>query len=115
MSGFRFSVVLDFTKLFQITLLKSVVVYKIQYKNLLRNSIWLKTGPNFKLKSFVKTSGFRKHIQVIYFRSITSGNSQRIFFETVSLYRPGCPGTHSVDQAALELRNLPASASQCWD
>jgi hypothetical protein len=30
----------------------------------------------------------------------------------VSLYRPGCPRTHSVDQAGLELRNLPASASQ---
>jgi hypothetical protein len=25
---------------------------------------------------------------------------------------PGCPGTHSVDQDALELTNLPASASQ---
>ncbi|GAB1286845.1 Transient receptor potential cation channel subfamily M member 7 [Apodemus speciosus] len=25
---------------------------------------------------------------------------------------PGCPGTHSVDQAGLELRNQPASASQ---
>ena len=25
---------------------------------------------------------------------------------------PGCPGIHSVDQASLELRNLPASASQ---
>jgi hypothetical protein len=25
---------------------------------------------------------------------------------------PGCPGTHSVDQAGLEFRNLPASASQ---
>jgi hypothetical protein len=25
---------------------------------------------------------------------------------------PGCPGTHSVDQADLELRSLPASASQ---
>jgi hypothetical protein len=24
----------------------------------------------------------------------------------------GCPGTHSVDQAGLELRNPPASASQ---
>jgi hypothetical protein len=30
------------------------------------------------------------------------------FFETGS---PGCPGTHFVDQAGLELRNLPASAS----
>jgi hypothetical protein len=34
------------------------------------------------------------------------------FFDRVSLYSPGCPETHSVDQAGLELRNLPASASQ---
>jgi hypothetical protein len=30
----------------------------------------------------------------------------------LSVYSPGCPGTHFVDQAGLELRNLPASASQ---
>jgi hypothetical protein len=30
----------------------------------------------------------------------------------VSLCSPGCLGTHSVDQAGLELRNLPASAFQ---
>jgi hypothetical protein len=28
------------------------------------------------------------------------------------LYSPGCPGTHFVDQAGLELRNPPASASR---
>jgi hypothetical protein len=28
------------------------------------------------------------------------------------VYSPGCPGTHSVDQAGLKLRNPPASASQ---
>jgi hypothetical protein len=28
------------------------------------------------------------------------------------LYSPGYPGTHSVDQAGLELRNPPASAYQ---
>jgi hypothetical protein len=27
-------------------------------------------------------------------------------------FSPGCPGTHFVDQAGLELRNLPDSASQ---
>jgi hypothetical protein len=32
--------------------------------------------------------------------------------DRISLYSPGCPGTHSVDQAGLELRNPPASASQ---
>jgi hypothetical protein len=36
-----------------------------------------------------------------------------VFRDRVSLYNsPGCPGTHSVDQAGLELRNPPASASQ---
>jgi hypothetical protein len=35
-----------------------------------------------------------------------------VFQGRVSLYNPGSPGTHSVDQAGLELRNLPASASQ---
>jgi hypothetical protein len=35
-----------------------------------------------------------------------------VFRDRVSLYSPGCPRTHSVNQASLELRNLPASASQ---
>jgi hypothetical protein len=35
-----------------------------------------------------------------------------VFQERVSLCSPGCPGTHSVDQAGFELRNLPASASK---
>jgi hypothetical protein len=34
-----------------------------------------------------------------------------VFQNRVSLYSPGCPGTHSVDQAGLKLRNPPASAS----
>jgi hypothetical protein len=35
-----------------------------------------------------------------------------VFRGRVSLYSPGCPGTHFVDQAGFELRNLPASASR---
>jgi hypothetical protein len=35
-----------------------------------------------------------------------------VFRDRVSLYSFGCPGTHSVDQAGLKLRNPPASASQ---
>jgi hypothetical protein len=35
------------------------------------------------------------------------------FRDRVSLCSPDCPGTHSVDQAGLELRN-PLS-SKCWD
>jgi hypothetical protein len=34
------------------------------------------------------------------------------FQDRVSLCSPGCPGTHSVDQAGLELRNPSASASE---
>jgi hypothetical protein len=33
------------------------------------------------------------------------------FWDRVSLYSPGYPGAHFVDQAGLELRNPPASAS----
>jgi hypothetical protein len=35
-----------------------------------------------------------------------------VFRDRVSLCSPGCPGTHCVDQAGLELRNPPASASR---
>jgi hypothetical protein len=35
-----------------------------------------------------------------------------VFRDRVSLCSLGCLGTHSGDQAGLELRNLPASASQ---
>jgi hypothetical protein len=35
-----------------------------------------------------------------------------VFRDRVSLCRPGCPGTHFVDQAGLKLRNSPASASR---
>jgi hypothetical protein len=34
------------------------------------------------------------------------------FRDRVSLYSPGCPRTHFVDQAGLELRNPTASAFQ---
>jgi hypothetical protein len=34
------------------------------------------------------------------------------FWNRVSLHSPCCLGTHSVDQADLELRDLPASTSQ---
>ncbi|KRY62410.1 hypothetical protein T4D_3148 [Trichinella pseudospiralis] len=33
------------------------------------------------------------------------------FADRVSLYSPGCPETHFVDQASLKLRNQPDSAS----
>jgi hypothetical protein len=35
-----------------------------------------------------------------------------VFQDRVPLCSCGCPGTHSVDEAGLKLRNLPASASQ---
>jgi hypothetical protein len=54
--------------------------------------------------------GLPPHLLFLFFFSL-------LFFflffqDRVSLCTPGCPGTHSVDQADLELRNLPASASQ---
>jgi hypothetical protein len=35
-----------------------------------------------------------------------------VFRDRVSLCSPGCPGTHSVDETGLKLRNPPASTSQ---
>jgi hypothetical protein len=35
-----------------------------------------------------------------------------VFPDRVSLCSPGCPRTHFVDQAGLELRDPPASASR---
>ena len=34
-----------------------------------------------------------------------------VFQDRVSLCSPGCPGTHSVDQAGLDPRDPPASAT----
>jgi hypothetical protein len=51
-------------------------------------------------------------IACAFFRE-TQGFVLFCFGDRVSLCSSsGCPGTHSVDQAGLELRNLPASASQ---
>jgi hypothetical protein len=44
--------------------------------------------------------------------SARAANTLLVFRDRVSLYSPGCPGTHFVDQAGLELRNLLASVSQ---
>jgi hypothetical protein len=35
-----------------------------------------------------------------------------VFRDRGSLYSPVCPGAHFVDQAGLQLKNLPASASR---
>ena len=52
---------------------------------------------------------------MIYLFTYLSICSFLFFRDRVSLCSPGCPGTHSVDQAGLQLRNLPASASQADD
>jgi hypothetical protein len=46
------------------------------------------------------------HVYTVYYIYVV------VFRDRVSLCSPGCPGTHSVDQAGLKLRNPPASASQ---
>jgi hypothetical protein len=53
------------------------------------------------------TSVFVRHWQ-----SLSEDTACTSFRDRVSLCSPGCPGAHFVDQAGLELRNSPASASQ---
>jgi hypothetical protein len=57
-----------------------------------------------ELESLVKTENIVK--------PWASTPTSNFFFFGFSLYSPGCPGTHSVDQAGLKLRNPPASASR---
>jgi hypothetical protein len=45
------------------------------------------------------------------YQDLEASQKKELSFDRVSLYSPGCPGTHFVDQAVLELRNPPASAS----
>jgi hypothetical protein len=55
-------------------------------------------------------------IQVFTLPGEPSSNARILFLfyfpDRVSLCSPGCPGTYFVDQAGLELRNPPASASR---
>jgi hypothetical protein len=49
---------------------------------------------------------------ILYYAAFTYFSFCFVFQDRVSLCSPGCPGTHSVDQAVLELRNPPISASE---
>jgi hypothetical protein len=44
-----------------------------------------------------------------------SNNNKLLFPDRVSMCSPGCPGTHCVDQAGLELRNRLPLPPKCWD
>jgi hypothetical protein len=66
-------------------------------------------GPEFELYRGSSTLSGRSRLGV----EVNSEVSVCLFvFKTGFLCSPGCPGTYSVDQAGLELRNPPASASQ---
>jgi hypothetical protein len=75
-------------------------------------------SPMLGIFMFTVMPGFLHICTVNAFRhwAISPAPPQSFFFfffwDRVSLYSPGCPGTHFVDQAGLELRNLPASTSQ---
>ncbi|GAB1301193.1 Predicted gene 8251 [Apodemus speciosus] len=65
------------------------------------------------------SSGSQKQNEDGFPKGMTFGFREMVIYPHIfsrkrqgSLCSPGCPGTHSVDQAGLELRNPPASASQ---
>jgi hypothetical protein len=73
----------------------------------------------FPLGGFTSEESISKLVQVDFnIQSLGARTEIPVFFfflvfrDRVSLCSPGCPGTHIVDQAGLELRNPPASASQ---
>ena len=69
------------------------------------------------LQAILETGDLLGHFHVGERLALEASNLCTIFFflvfgDRVSLYSPGCPGSHFVDQAGLKLRNPPASASQ---
>ena len=70
--------------------------------SLLKKHVFVHTATTLEL---------HQHLQTIVTFSF-SGFWFLVFWDRVSLCSPGCPGTHSVDQAGLKLGNPPASARQ---
>jgi hypothetical protein len=69
---------------------------------------------NFKVFNFFISSLTKLSLSRLFIYSFIHSFIHSIlgFSSRVSLCSPGCPGTRSVDQAGLELRIPPASASQ---
>jgi hypothetical protein len=84
-------------------------------KNTIQNWVAEKSNPkNIVLSDFFPSSWlfFRLLCLSVCLSVSVSLSLSLDFRDRVSLCSPGCPGTHSVDQAGLELRNPPAFASQ---
>jgi hypothetical protein len=79
----------------------------ILFRNVL--STQMTSSPGLKLQSFCSMDYFRE----IKIKISLKEQSTLVLRITLPYHppSPGCPGTHSVDQAGLELRNPPASAS----
>jgi hypothetical protein len=64
------------------------------------------------------TSSARKNIRQEHHIQVTSFLEFFCFGDRVSLCSPGCPGTHSVDQAGLQVELTEIHLSlppKCWD
>jgi hypothetical protein len=66
-------------------------------------------GPSIVTQETLYLGPFSKKLLV--YAMVSAFGGFFVFRDRVSLYSPGCPGTHFVDQAGLELKNLPAYAS----
>jgi hypothetical protein len=73
---------------------------------------WLLVAKNLPRKPLSSPRSFLDIGTLSFFFFFFKFFSFFVFRDRVSLYSPDCPGTHFVDQAGLELRNLPASASR---
>jgi hypothetical protein len=73
--------------------------------------------PHFTAQTGLKLAVFLPLFPIWLWLQVCSTMTSSFFFfflifrDRVSLCSPGCPGTHSVDQAGLELRGPPVSAS----
>ena len=73
-------------------------------------------GNSQTLLSFLLSPGFQHHIKWVWSTSLWCYHLQAVcyclfFWDKVSLCSTGYPGTHSVDQAGLQIRDSATSAS----
>jgi hypothetical protein len=81
------------------------------------NNSWF--GEKKRPFAYYKSNNVKKIFEIRIRKALENADCILLFFflflvfrDRVSLCSPGCPGTHFVDQAGLELRNSSASASQ---
>jgi hypothetical protein len=87
----------------------------LSHQSLVKKMLYSLAYSSILWRCFLNWGSFLSDNSCLYKADIKLADIKQVwifFFKTGFLCSPGCPGTHFVDYAGLELRNLPASASR---